>query len=1225
LTRPFDKHLGSDELEGLVSLQAAAVSESGRLSEQALAEAQRHIESCQDCSRKVQMHKSVQNEISRLEAPSQQPAGPACISDVEWLNAAAGLLPETKTKELMKHAAQCGHCGPLLRRAAETLADEATPGEEALLASLSSTRLEWRKDMAETLRNGAQVRERKETVWWWQTLFSWPHPAFVLAGIAAVVVVGLLGSRMLRPPSAEQLLALAYTEHRTLEVRIAGAKYAPMRVERSTRGSDLDKSPSLLKAEALIGENLRKYPNDPLWLQARARADLLDGNYESAIKSLQQALEIQPDSPQLLTDLASAYFERAEAAARAIDYGNAIESLGKALAKTPDDPVALFNRALVSERMFLYTQAVNDWEHYLKVDPNGPWAQEARRRLADLRERLKRHEQSQAPLLGPSEFAAAVNRSDQSTWTAMDSRAEDYMDLAIRVWLPAAYRTTRGAVDQEQRGAAKKALTILAEILAVRHNDTWLADFMTSQPSEVLGDALQALGKSIKANDSGSPSTGQLESLRAETMFRRANSQPGLLRAQMEEIYSLHRLFHSRECLRLGSSIDETVAGKHYAWIETQLLLEDFSCFTSEARMDRGGRVVAQALRLSKTSGYSTLFLRAVGFAAELETYKGNLVKAAAWGQTGLSAYWSGSYPPMRAYQFYDNLAEQGQTSQRWHLAQSSEQEAVREIALTRNRSGEGMARFQLAISSSVVGNLRVAEQELTVAKNIFAGLASSPDNSGFEADAELHLAEAEALQNHIPVAEGWLEKAQSGLPLGLDSFTTWLTYYRTKAEIARRQGDTGSLTKACSAVAAIGEWGLRTIVTESDRLTWNHATSSCYRNLVAAKLGENDPNTALEIWEWYQGAAARSPRPLPSFTSLGDLEHQPHLLPSTDIVRQHAHQINRWSVLAFAELTGKVSAWLYDDRGVHWAVLDVEPERLSFVSNEFARQCADPKSDLNSLRANGHVLYNWLIAPFEERLDPERILIIESDTMLSAMPFQALVEPNGTYFGLHRSLVFSPGLSYLLRLRLETQISPGAVALVVGNPSSSSRFVSLPDADLEAEEIAGMFKQSILLRGKEATGAEVLTHLREATLFHFAGHAVSSPEETGLEVAGEPTSTNFAEGELLSSEEIGNADLGKLRVAVLSACSTGIAGEEGVADPQNIAIAFLRAGVPDVIASRWNVDSASAATFMRLTYRALVSGDSASESLRRAAQHLNTATPELHPYYWAAFSTFGR
>ena len=74
--------------------------------------------------------------------------------------------------------------------------------------------------------------------------------------------------------------------------------------------NESDRPPSLVKAEGLIGENLNQNPNDPTWLQARARADLMDGNYEAAIESLQHALEVELDSPGLLTDLGSAYFLR---------------------------------------------------------------------------------------------------------------------------------------------------------------------------------------------------------------------------------------------------------------------------------------------------------------------------------------------------------------------------------------------------------------------------------------------------------------------------------------------------------------------------------------------------------------------------------------------------------------------------------------------------------------------------------------------------------------------------------------------------------------------------------------------------------------------------------------------------------------------------------------------------------------------------------------------------
>lgn len=1229
MTRPSEKHLDDAELDALVS-SPDRVTGSGPISEPILSEAQCHVESCKDCNRKVQMHKHAQGELHGLESSRPVQPGPGCPKEeADWLHMATGLLPKAKARELMNHAAQCDHCGPLLRKAADIVADEATPAEERTLAGLASVQPGWQRDLAEKLRGDMPPRQPDGArAPRWGGFISWPRPAIAAAALAIVMVAGWLGLRLLRPPSAEQLLAQAYTEHRTLEVRIPGAKYAPMRVERSAGGSNLDKSASLLKAEALIGENLRRNPDDPTWLQARARADLLDGNYESAIRSLQRALETEPDSPSLLTDLASAYFERAESADRAIDYGNAIESLGKALAKSPDDPVALFNRALACERMFLYTQAVDDWEHYLRVDPQGEWTDDARKRLAALKEKLKQHEQSlEQPLLGTSEFAVNVDRFDQSTWAHVDVRIEEYLDAAIQVWLPVAFSAKTGKTSPQERAAATKALVALAEILSVQHNDRWLADLLNSDETEAMGAGAEALGRSVGANVAGSPSAGLTASIEAERFFHEAGSGPGLLRAQMEELYSLHRLFHSSECLRLASSTKTALKQKRYSWMASQVRLEEFSCLDSQAKMDMGHRALAEALNLAEGSGYAALFLRGMAFAAILDTDKGNLADAAAWDRAGLSKYWSSLTPPLRAYQFYDDLTDQAQRSGRWQLAISAGRDAVGAIAATPNRSGEGMAHFELAISLGAANKLAEKAQQYAIALNIFSSLPSDPGIRGFEADAEMQLAEAEASQGRTDEAESRLRKAKADLPSDLDSFGTWLTYYRTQARIAQQRGDAKSQQRACNAVVTIGEWGLSTIRTERDRLTWNHATANCYRELVSAKLTENDPVTALSIWEWYQGAAARSMHAVPAgATPFAAFDQQP---PSANFaaVQQQLQQLDHETVLAYAELGERVSAWIYDNRGVHWENIAIDRRTLTRVTSEFAIQCADPNSDMNALLQNGRLLYGWLVAPFEGRLDPNRTLIVEADGSLASLPFQALVEPDGSYLGLHRALVSSPGLNYMLRLRRGGPLSPTLPALVVGNPavSSTSQSTPLPDADREAQEISRLFKNPVLLEAKQANQTAILDHLAKAAIFHFAGHAVSGPEGTGLEVAPDAESNGIAPRMLISPDNIAAAHLHDLELAVLSACSTGRAGDEGLADPEDIAEAFLREGVPHVIASRWNVDSASTAALMSLTYQELLRGESVTGSLQWASRQIATIPATSHPYYWAAFNVFGR
>ena len=53
-------------------------------------------------------------------------------------------------------------------------------------------------------------------------------------------------------------------------------------------------------------------------------------------------------------------FVRAESLDRPIDYGTAYQLLSEALAAQPNDPVAVYNRAMASERLANYQSAIQD-------------------------------------------------------------------------------------------------------------------------------------------------------------------------------------------------------------------------------------------------------------------------------------------------------------------------------------------------------------------------------------------------------------------------------------------------------------------------------------------------------------------------------------------------------------------------------------------------------------------------------------------------------------------------------------------------------------------------------------------------------------------------------------------------------------------------------------------------------------------------------------------------
>jgi tetratricopeptide (TPR) repeat protein len=188
--------------------------------------------------------------------------------------------------------------------------------------------------------------------------------------------------------STNKMIAEAYTEQRPFELRFPGAGYGPVRQQRSESGpshSRMDEPAELLEAETQIARGLARHPNDPGWMQAKARADLFEGHYQEAIEELQKAKSERPEEASINVDLATAYFERAgdktENAEKAADYDLVLQALNEVLRKNPDNLVALFNRAEVYQQLKLYSDAAADWKHYLQLDPAGEWAREARERL----------------------------------------------------------------------------------------------------------------------------------------------------------------------------------------------------------------------------------------------------------------------------------------------------------------------------------------------------------------------------------------------------------------------------------------------------------------------------------------------------------------------------------------------------------------------------------------------------------------------------------------------------------------------------------------------------------------------------------------------------------------------------------------------------------------------------------------------------------------------------
>jgi hypothetical protein len=193
LGRPCDKHIGNAELSALVPSSAEGGQELHELSPYSIREAERHVESCGDCSKKVSKYRQLVNRFSDVVVSEAAPPGDDCPkeNDVDWHEVAAGVWPELKARQLIMHAALCDHCGPLLR-AATSVDDDPTPQEAKLLAQLKAPS---RPDPMLPPVPSPPPRS-------WQVM-RWLVPA-----VALMVIVGVLGT--MRPSSPTPFSGLEY-------------------------------------------------------------------------------------------------------------------------------------------------------------------------------------------------------------------------------------------------------------------------------------------------------------------------------------------------------------------------------------------------------------------------------------------------------------------------------------------------------------------------------------------------------------------------------------------------------------------------------------------------------------------------------------------------------------------------------------------------------------------------------------------------------------------------------------------------------------------------------------------------------------------------------------------------------------------------------------------------------------------------------------------------------
>jgi CHAT domain-containing protein len=363
----------------------------------------------------------------------------------------------------------------------------------------------------------------------------------------------------------------------------------------------------------------------------------------------------------------------------------------------------------------------------------------------------------------------------------------------------------------------------------------------------------------------------------------------------------------------------------------------------------------------------------------------------------------------------------------------------------------------------------------------------------------------------------------------------------------------------AFSQAASIAESGLNEKRSPRERAIWRRETAHIYRQLVRAWIERNDPEYALALWERYRSIPVQRDRaPLEGFS-----------------LQRFLRRLDRVSVLSFVQFDDYLQGWLFDDRGVYPFRSRLSSKEAESVCGGFASLSSNTSSNLQERRSLSSRLYKTLLGPVESRLVQGRTLAIEPDGPCSGIPFEALTDRRGVYLTDRMPLMTSPGAPAVEILsNSEHLVNPSLQAVAIGDPrlegDMAEFYPELPDARSEAFEVAALFRHGTVLAGHNATLGAVRNAFHNADLLHFSGHGVSTSDDGTLLLS--PLDAADGAG-LLNSESLEGSVL-RCRLVVLSACQTAAGERFGPFNPQSLVQAFWRAGVPNVVATRWAVDT---------------------------------------------------
>jgi CHAT domain-containing protein/exonuclease VII small subunit len=238
-----------------------------------------------------------------------------------------------------------------------------------------------------------------------------------------------------------------------------------------------------------------------------------------------------------------------------------------------------------------------------------------------------------------------------------------------------------------------------------------------------------------------------------------------------------------------------------------------------------------------------------------------------------------------------------------------------------------------------------------------------------------------------------------------------------------------------------------------------------------------------------------------------------------------------------------------------------------------YRSQQIDREAWLATMERVTEQMWSLLMAPIVShlsQLDEKKVVLIPTG-LLGFLPLHAAwtvddTRPTGRRYALDMiQFSYIPNAQSLQAARAIADRTSTLSLLAVDEPRPTTAD-ELRNSVHEVQTAIASFPNHTLLHHEQATRSTIQKLLPQHTALHFSGHGfaqLDSPLDSGLVMAND---------EILTLRDLLDLKLPGIRIAILSACETGLPGTQIPDEVVSLPTGLLQAGVAGVVASLWSV-----------------------------------------------------